>query len=65
MKLFSSNRYHYSALRQLGLLTMQQVPFVKTIFTRAAMGLDVPLAQVLVMPPVIASRLDSSCETDS
>lgn len=65
MKLFSSNKYHYSALRQLGLLTMQQVPFVKTIFTRAAMGLDVPLAQVLAMPPVIASRLDSSCETDS
>ena len=51
MKLFSSKKRHYSVLRQLGLLTMQQVPWVKTIFTRAAMGLDVPLAQVLAMPP--------------
>jgi len=50
MKLFSSRKPHYSIVRQLGLLTMQQVPLVKTVFTRAAMGLDVPLAQVLPMP---------------
>jgi 2-octaprenyl-6-methoxyphenol hydroxylase len=50
MKLFSSRKPHYSIMRQLGLLTMQQVPLVKTVFTRAAMGLDVPLAQVLPLP---------------
>ncbi|HCH32086.1 MAG TPA: 2-octaprenyl-6-methoxyphenyl hydroxylase [Oceanospirillaceae bacterium] len=50
MKLFSSRKPHYSIVRQLGLLTMQQVPLVKTVFTRAAMGLDVPLAQVLPLP---------------
>ena len=49
MKLFSSKKPHYSALRQLGLFTMQQIPAVKTIFTRAAMGLDVPLSKVLAM----------------
>jgi hypothetical protein len=37
-------------VRQLGLLSMQQVSLVKTVFTRAAMGLDVPLAQVLPLP---------------
>jgi len=65
MKLFSSNKRHYSVLRQLGLLTMQQVPLVKTIFTRAAMGLDVPLAEVLAMPPVNGSGLDNSREASS
>nr|MCS5557903.1 hypothetical protein [Oceanospirillaceae bacterium] len=50
MKLFSSRKPHYSIVRQLGLLTMQQVPLVKMVFTRAAMGLDVPLAQVLPLP---------------
>ena len=55
MKLFSSSKRHYSVLRQLGLLTMQQVPAVKTMFTRAAMGLDVPLARVLAMPPLVTS----------
>jgi len=63
MKLFSSNKRHYSVLRQLGLLTMQQVPIVKTIFTRAAMGLDVPLAEILAMPPANAPTSDSSRET--
>jgi len=63
MKLFSSNKPHYSVLRQLGLLTMQQVPLVKTIFTRAAMGLDVPLADILAMPPANAPSSDSSSET--
>jgi 2-octaprenyl-6-methoxyphenol hydroxylase len=62
MKLFSSKKLHYSVLRQLGLLTMQQVPMVKTLFTRAAMGLDVPLAEVLAMPPVNNSASESSCE---
>jgi 2-octaprenyl-6-methoxyphenol hydroxylase len=57
MKLFSSRKPHYSIVRQLGLLTMQQVPLVKTVFTRAAMGLDVPLAQVLPMPaPTVATE---------
>jgi 2-octaprenyl-6-methoxyphenol hydroxylase len=64
MKLFSSNKRHYSVLRQLGLLTMQQMPLVKTVFTRAAMGLDVPLAQVLAMPPVITSKSVNDSETD-
>jgi 2-octaprenyl-6-methoxyphenol hydroxylase len=50
MKLFSSRKPHYSIVRQLGLLSMQQVSLVKTVFTRAAMGLDVPLAQVLPLP---------------
>tara|TARA_B110000211_G_scaffold153004_1_gene173863 strand:- start:3803 stop:5140 length:1338 start_codon:yes stop_codon:yes gene_type:complete len=65
MKLFSSNKPHYSVLRQLGLLTMQQVPLVKTIFTRAAMGLDVPLADIIAMPPAISPSSDSGCETGS
>jgi hypothetical protein len=38
---------------------------VKTIFTRAAMGLDVPLAQVLAMPSVIVSDSSNSCEESS
>ena len=64
MKLFSSKKLHYSVLRQLGLLTMQQVPMVKTLFTRAAMGLDVPLAEVLAMPPVNNFASENSCETN-
>jgi len=39
------------------------VPIVKTIFTRAAMGLDVPLAEILVMPPANTPSSDSSRET--
>jgi 2-octaprenyl-6-methoxyphenol hydroxylase len=62
MKLFSSKKRHYSIFRQLGLLTMEQVPLVKTIFTRAAMGLDVPLAQVLAMPSVIVSDFSNDGE---
>ena len=62
MKLFSSNKRHYSVFRQLGLLTMQQVPLVKTIFTRAAMGLDVPLAKVLVMPSALSSDPSNNSE---
>jgi 2-octaprenyl-6-methoxyphenol hydroxylase len=65
MRLFSSDKCHYSAVRQLGLLTMQQVPFVKTIFTRAAMGLDVPLAQVLAMPPAPMASSNNGKETSS
>ena len=60
MKLFSSKKPHYSALRQLGLFTMQQIPAVKTIFTRAAMGLDVPLSKVLAMPPLATSNSRSA-----
>jgi hypothetical protein len=40
------------------------VPWVKTVFTRAAMGLDVPLAQVLAMPPVITSKSVNDSETN-
>lgn len=60
MKLFSSKKRHYSAMRQLGLLAMQRVPLVKTVFTRAAMGLDVPLAQVLAMPSPKSSSKSAS-----
>ena len=62
MKLFSNKKIHYSVLRQVGLLTMQQIPLVRTIFTRAAMGLDVPLAKVLAMPPISAKYLSGSEE---
>ena len=41
---------------------MQQIPLVRTIFTRAAMGLDVPLAKVLAMPPISAKYLSGSEE---
>jgi len=60
MKLFTNNKCHYSVLRQMGLLAMQQVPLVKTVFTRAAMGLDVPLTQVLAMPPVSLDQFSST-----
>ncbi|MCO4836633.1 MAG: FAD-dependent monooxygenase [Oceanospirillaceae bacterium] len=63
MKLFSNKKVHYSVLRQLGLLTMAQIPLVRRVFTRAAMGLDVPLAQVLAMPAINAERLSSSEKT--
>jgi hypothetical protein len=49
-------------VRQLGLLTMQQVPLVKTIFTRAAMGLDVPLSKVLAMPAAPTASSNSRQE---
>lgn len=62
MKLFSSNKRHYCAVRQLGLLSLQQLPLLKTIFTRAAMGVDVPMAQVLAMPPILKSALPSGRE---
>jgi|TARA_B110000967_G_scaffold17787_1_gene16782 2-octaprenyl-6-methoxyphenol hydroxylase len=65
MKLFSSDRCHYSVVRQLGLLTMQQVPLVNTIFTRAAMGLDVPLAQTLAMPAAPTASSNSGQEASS
>jgi 2-octaprenyl-6-methoxyphenol hydroxylase len=65
MKLFSTDKCHYAAVRQLGLLTMQQVPLVKTIFTRAAMGLDVPLSKVLAMPVAPTARSNSSQEKSS
>ncbi len=52
MKLFSTKKRHYSVLRQLGLFTMEQLPLVKTVFTRAAMGLDIPVSKVLAMPKI-------------
>lgn len=47
MKLFSNQHTAFTLGRQLGLLAMQKLPLVKTVFTRAAMGLDRPLADVL------------------
>ena len=65
MKLFSSKNRHYRAVRQLGLLSMQQVPLAKSLFTRAAMGLDVPMAEVLAMPtlaPKVISNTNSEAK---
>ena len=50
MKLFSSRDKSLTIGRQLGLLAMQNIPLAKTVFTRSAMGLDRPLANVLPVP---------------
>ena len=50
MKLFSSRDKSLTLGRQLGLLAMQNIPLAKTVFTRSAMGLDRPLADVLPVP---------------
>ena len=50
MKLFSSQDKSLTLGRQLGLLAMQNIPLAKTVFTRSAMGLDRPLANVLPVP---------------
>ena len=50
MQLFSSRQKTLTWGRQLGLLAMQNIPLAKTVFTRTAMGLDQPLADVLPLP---------------
>jgi 2-octaprenyl-6-methoxyphenol hydroxylase len=65
MKLFSNRKMHYSMARQMGLLSMQQVPLLKRVFTRAAMGLDVPLAQVLPLPPMPEAKTKPLLEPKS
>ena len=50
MKLFASQQKSLLIGRQLGLFAMERVPLMKKIFTRAAMGLDRPIAKVLPIP---------------
>ncbi|MDP6968492.1 MAG: 2-octaprenyl-6-methoxyphenyl hydroxylase [Gammaproteobacteria bacterium] len=50
MKLFSSQQKSLTWGRQMGLLAMQNLPLAKTVFTRVAMGLDQPLAEILPVP---------------
>jgi hypothetical protein len=38
---------------------MEQLPLVKTVFTRAAMGLDIPVSKVLAMPKISDPALTS------
>lgn len=54
MKLFSNQNTAFTVGRQLGLLAMRKLPLVKTVFTRAAMGLDRPLADVLPVTEEVA-----------
>lgn len=46
LKLFSNNRWPLSSVRGLGLLMLDNIPLAKTLMARAAMGIDVPAAQL-------------------